>query len=569
MATTVGQPLDSPALGLRRVPRPLPWPAVAGVVLVVVLAAAYVAGLAPDFDAVATAVSSSLGKWAYAAVAGLAFLETAALVGLAVPGETAVVAAGAAAAGGALDPVLLIALVWLAAAAGDLVSFALGRRLGRPFIERHGARMGLGRDRLARVDGFYERHGGKAVLAGRFVGVLRAVTPLFAGASGLSVRRFVPYSVVGSLAWATLFTLLGYGFASAAGDAGATATRVPAALFLVAAVSVLVTRQIGRARRRRGRTRRDAAPSAHRRRTAHDGARDGSVLVVANGKASGSARIAGLAERIRGELGDRRATVEAVVTRSEAELASALARADGRRVVLVGGDGSLHAAVNAPLAELPEFALIPAGRANNIARALGIPTDTPRAVATAVSAPARPIDVIRVETPARSLFALEALSAGFQAEARGLYTAANSGDTRQGLRALVAAARRFHAYRVEACVDGRPMARDSAAQFFVSNLPFFGFGFEVNPGGRPSDGQLEAILIEAATRTALARRLAAAHGGHHIGRAGVVRRAAHRVELTSALPLVADSTPLGTSTASLTVVAGRLHLATPATGADR
>jgi diacylglycerol kinase (ATP) len=70
------------------------------------------------------------------------------------------------------------------------------------------------------------------------------------------------------------------------------------------------------------------------------------------------------------------ARAEALVTGSKDELWSVLrsAAAAGRRVVLVGGDGTVHAAANAPLSRLPELALVPTGRANNVARALGVPT---------------------------------------------------------------------------------------------------------------------------------------------------------------------------------------------------
>src|SRR5918999_1110696 len=172
-------------------PNPLNRPAVWAVGALTAAAALLVAiGVVPlpDVDGPLEDASRTLGAWAYPAVAGFAFLETAAFVGLLVPGETAVVVGG------------------------DLVSFLLGRRLGRPFLERHGRRFQLTPDRLARVDRFYARHGGKAVLLGRFTGLVRAVSPFVAGASGLALRRFVLWSAAGALLWATTFTLVGYGF---------------------------------------------------------------------------------------------------------------------------------------------------------------------------------------------------------------------------------------------------------------------------------------------------------------------------------------------------------------------
>jgi membrane-associated protein len=71
-------------------------------------------------------------------------------------------------------------------------------------------------ERLGSVERFYARHGGKAVLLGRFAGLNRAVSPFLAGASGLTLRRFLPWSGAGEVAWAATFTLVGFGFSAAA-----------------------------------------------------------------------------------------------------------------------------------------------------------------------------------------------------------------------------------------------------------------------------------------------------------------------------------------------------------------
>ena len=147
----------------------------------------------PDFTGALEDASRTLGAWAYPAVAAFAFLETGAFVGLLVPGETAVVVGGVVAANGNVELMPLIGLVWLAAAAGDLVSFVLGRRLRAPVPRASwAARGGVGPERLGRVERFYAHHGGSAVLLGRFVGLVRAVSPFVAGASGLTLRRFLP-----------------------------------------------------------------------------------------------------------------------------------------------------------------------------------------------------------------------------------------------------------------------------------------------------------------------------------------------------------------------------------------
>jgi len=287
------------------------------------------------------------------------------------------------------------------------------------------------------------------------------------------------------------------------------------------------------------------------------------LILVVNGRASGIEDPERTADEMVAVLEELGAGAVGRVTNSEQELWDVLAVAarSGWRVVLVGGDGTLHAAANAPIARLPELALIPAGRANNIARALGIPTERAGALAMAAGSEPRPLDALRVATPDRFIYALEAVSAGFQAEARADYQADNSADLRQGLKALLRAIRRYRPYRAAVRIDDEQIGSSSVAQLFFSNLPFFGFGFEVAPDADPADGRLDAIVLEARGRTRLLRLLAAARRGRHIGRRGVTRVPATRVKISEPLPLVADAVPLGTTTATVTVEPARLRVA--------
>ena len=99
---------------------------------------------------------------------------------------------------------------------------------------------------------------------------------------------------------------------------------------------------------------------------------------------------------------------------------------------------------------------------------------------------------------------------------------------------------------------------------FLSNLPFFGFGFHVDPVADPSDGRLEAIVLDARTRRDVVR--AARRGAHGASPAapghGVAARRTSETSIEP-LPLVADAQPLGVTTATVTVAAGRLRLVAP------
>jgi membrane protein DedA with SNARE-associated domain len=190
----------------------------------------------PDLEKALTDLSDTLGAWTYALVGGLAFLETGAFVGLIAPGETAVVLGGVVAAEGGVDLVPMLLIVWLSAAAGDFASFMLGRRLGRRFLVAHGPRLGVTAPRLARVDDFFARHGAKAILVGRFVGIIRAVAPFLAGASGMKLRSFLPWSLLGTAAWGATFTLVGYVFHESFSSAADMVTHLALAGAVLAGV---------------------------------------------------------------------------------------------------------------------------------------------------------------------------------------------------------------------------------------------------------------------------------------------------------------------------------------------
>src|SRR3954453_2820532 len=194
----------------------------------------------PDLEHALTELSDTLGAWTYALVAGLAFLETGAFVGLVAPGETAIVLGGVVAAQGEISLPAVLAIAWVAAVLGDLASFALGARLGRRFIQRHGPRLGMTAPRVERVERFYARHGAKAILVGRFIGIIRAVSPFLAGSSGLRFRAFLPWSLLGTAVWASAFTLVGYAFSESFSQAAGALTHGAFALALVAALLLAV-----------------------------------------------------------------------------------------------------------------------------------------------------------------------------------------------------------------------------------------------------------------------------------------------------------------------------------------
>ncbi|MBE0617216.1 MAG: DedA family protein [Proteobacteria bacterium] len=155
-------------------------------------------------------LAGNLGHWGYLVIFIVVALECQALLGLVMPGESLVLVSGFFAERGLLDPGVLIGVVSLAAVLGDSIGYQLGRHLGRGWLLNHGGRFGLRQEHLDRVDGFFVRHGGKAIFSSHFLHLARALMPFVAGARRMSYLKFLPFNSAGCVVWATVFVLLGY-----------------------------------------------------------------------------------------------------------------------------------------------------------------------------------------------------------------------------------------------------------------------------------------------------------------------------------------------------------------------
>lgn len=153
-----------------------------------------------------------LGNWGYFLIFLAAFLESSAFLGILVPGETIVIIAGLLASRGYLEIGDCITIISLGAVLGDTAGYGLGRVFGREYFERHGSLLLIKAKHLEKVDGYFQRHGGKTIFFGRFIGFLRAMAPFAAGISKMPYGRFLIFNVTGGILWAIIFTLLGYFF---------------------------------------------------------------------------------------------------------------------------------------------------------------------------------------------------------------------------------------------------------------------------------------------------------------------------------------------------------------------
>jgi membrane-associated protein len=148
------------------------------------------------------------GPWIYAILFGIVFAETGFVVTPFLPGDSLLFATGALCATGALNAPLALGLLTVAAFTGNTVNYGIGRSIG-PRVFRSAGGSGLferllNREHLQRAHAFFEKYGGKAVVLGRFVPIVRTFVPFVAGAAQMTPASFVFYNLIGAAGWVVL-----------------------------------------------------------------------------------------------------------------------------------------------------------------------------------------------------------------------------------------------------------------------------------------------------------------------------------------------------------------------------
>jgi membrane-associated protein len=156
------------------------------------------------------ALTTQHGAWTYAILFLIVFCETGLVVTPFLPGDSLLFAAGALAAVGAFDPILLTVMLMVAAIAGDSVNYAIGSYVGTHVFD--GRYRMLKPEYLARTNQFYAKYGGKTIVLARFIPIVRTYAPFVAGAAAMAYPRFLFFNVTGGVVWVGLFVAAGYLF---------------------------------------------------------------------------------------------------------------------------------------------------------------------------------------------------------------------------------------------------------------------------------------------------------------------------------------------------------------------
>lgn len=139
------------------------------------------------------------------------FIECALIIGLFLPGDSLLFAAGVVLAshGAHFSAWLLSAAALVVAVVGNQVGYLIGRQTGAHLVVRRGGRV-LTREHLDRARNFLDRKGFFAVVAARWIPWVRTLAPLIAGAARMDPRRFLLATTLGALLWVPSLVLLGY-----------------------------------------------------------------------------------------------------------------------------------------------------------------------------------------------------------------------------------------------------------------------------------------------------------------------------------------------------------------------
>lgn len=154
--------------------------------------------------------ATNYGTWIYAILFLIIFVETGFVIMPFLPGDSLLFAAGALAATGAMNPWLLIALLFVAAVLGDTLNYHIGKYIGPKVFETESR--WIRKDYLFKTQAFFDKHGGKTIIFARFIPFARTFAPFIAGVSQMNYRHFISYNIIGGFLWISSFIILGYWF---------------------------------------------------------------------------------------------------------------------------------------------------------------------------------------------------------------------------------------------------------------------------------------------------------------------------------------------------------------------
>lgn len=269
------------------------------------------------------------------------------------------------------------------------------------------------------------------------------------------------------------------------------------------------------------------------------------VVIVVNPRA-GSGRAVAVWERVRREVpqaeGARLVLADDPAV-AAAQLDAALTADDppARRLIAIGGDGTMHLAANRlvadGLADRVALGMVPGGTGSDLASTMGLPHDPAAALRRALEVEPRSMDLLRVETGGERRVVLNVASAGISGPVAQRVNAMAVRRPTVYLTEALRAVATFRPFRGRVIVDGEEFYDGAMYLLAVANAPVFGKGMKVAPKASVTDGQADVVVIKGMPRWAVPFRLPRLYLGNLLGSRAVIWRRGRRVRLEPRDPL--------------------------------
>ena len=185
------------------------------------------------------------GPWIYALLFVIVFVETGVVVMPFLPGDSLLFIVGALAGSGLLELSIAMPVLLAAAILGDQCNYMIGRKLGPKVFGWEDSRF-FNRKAFNTAHAFYERYGGVAVIAARFMPFIRTFAPFVAGVAEMNRARFTLYNVAGAVLWVVGLGLAGYFFGNLAWVKGNLEKIIWALILVPAALAIFGAWRSGR-----------------------------------------------------------------------------------------------------------------------------------------------------------------------------------------------------------------------------------------------------------------------------------------------------------------------------------
>ena len=156
-------------------------------------------------------IIQTYGVWTNVLLFAVVFCETGLVIIPFLPGDSLIFAAGAFAAKGDLNIIVLYFGLCIAAIVGNIVNYEIGRFVGPKVFEMKKIWF-LKKEYLDKTQKFYDKYGGLTIIITRFMPIIRTFAPFIAGVSKMKYKKFLTYNIIGGVAWVSLFTFAGYLF---------------------------------------------------------------------------------------------------------------------------------------------------------------------------------------------------------------------------------------------------------------------------------------------------------------------------------------------------------------------